>query len=399
MKLFRTLVFWCHLVAAVPAALVILLMSATGVLLTYERQVIAWADARQYQVSAAGPRLSPTALLESARSSAGRGAPSSVLLRADPAAPAEVSFGRRTLFLDPYSGRVIGDGTHPVREFFHGVTDWHRWLGREGEGRDAGRALTGASNLVFLFLVVSGFYLWWPRNWSPKALRNVTLLRRGLSPKARDFNWHNAFGFWAALPLLVVVASGVVISYPWASDLVFRLSGEAPPPPRGAGGPPGQGAREGRAGGGAAAEATPLDGLDRLWARAEEQVPGWKSIGMQVPPSLEEPVRFTIDRGNGGQPQHRAQLTLDRATGEVVKWEPFSANTRGRRLRSLLRFAHTGEAGGLAGQTVAGLASAAGVVLVWTGLALSWRRLGAWVRRRSQRGGAVDSRETGGGGE
>jgi len=33
-------------------------------------------------------------------------------------------------------------------------------------------------------LIVSGFYLWWPRNWRGKALRNATWFRRGLSPKA-----------------------------------------------------------------------------------------------------------------------------------------------------------------------------------------------------------------------
>ena len=40
----RSLLFWPHLVAGVLAGLVILLMSVTGVLLTYERQMIAWSD-------------------------------------------------------------------------------------------------------------------------------------------------------------------------------------------------------------------------------------------------------------------------------------------------------------------------------------------------------------------
>ncbi|MEQ1573862.1 MAG: PepSY domain-containing protein, partial [Vicinamibacterales bacterium] len=40
----RRLIFWFHLSAGVTAGLVILLMSVTGVLLTYERQMVAWAD-------------------------------------------------------------------------------------------------------------------------------------------------------------------------------------------------------------------------------------------------------------------------------------------------------------------------------------------------------------------
>jgi hypothetical protein len=47
-----------------------------------------------------------------------------------------------------------------------------------------------------------------------------------------------------------------------------------------------------------------------------------------------------------------------------------------------LRFAHTGEVAGIVGQTVAGLASAGGALLVWTGLALAWRRFRSWSARR-----------------
>ena len=62
-----------------------------------------------------------------------------------------------------------------------------------------------------------------------------------------------------------------------------------------------------------------------------------------------------------------------------------------------MRFAHTGEVLGLAGQTVAGLVSAGGVVLVWTGIALALRRFLAWIkRRRSQELRASLARQPGG---
>jgi uncharacterized iron-regulated membrane protein len=51
MKTFRKILFWCHLTAGVVAGLVILMMSATGVLLTYEKQMIEWADARTYSIA------------------------------------------------------------------------------------------------------------------------------------------------------------------------------------------------------------------------------------------------------------------------------------------------------------------------------------------------------------
>ncbi len=123
------------------------------------------------------------------------------------------------------------------------------------------------------------------------------------------------------------------------------------------------------------------DGIDTLWVRAEQQVPGWRSINLRLPSSPAGPAVFAIDSGNGGQPQLRSTLTLDLATAEVVRWEPFESQTTGRRLRSWSRFTHTGEYYGLVGQTIAGLVSGGAVVLVYTGLALAFRRFIAWIRR------------------
>lgn len=392
MQLFRKVIFWAHLATGVLAGLVVLVMSVTGVLLTYEKQMLAWADLRAASIvppSADAPRLGPEALLERVRKTE-EGTPTAVTWRARPDAPVQVAYGReKTVLANPYTGEVV-TGATGARAFFRKVTDWHRWLGASGESRETGKMITGASNLGFLFLVLSGFYLWWPRTWTLRALRNVTWFRRGLRPKARDFNWHNVIGFWSAVPLAVIVASAVVISYPWASNLVYRVAGEAPPPPQGgpggSGGAPGGGGRgggEGRGSGGAEGGAV-LAGVDPLWAQAQAKVAGWRIFTMQVPKSPEADVVFNLDRGSGGQPQKRAQLTLERGTGREVKWEPFAKSTPGRKLRSILRFAHTGEVAGLPGQTIAGLVSLGAAVLVWTGIALAWRRLREW-RGRSRR--------------
>ena len=382
MKQLRKIIFWCHLCAGVFAGVVILIMSVTGVLLTYERQITAWADTRGYssQPPSAGAAALPLdALLAKARA-ARPAAPTTLTLRADPSAPAEIGYGREgTLFLNPYTGEVLGAGSPRVRGFFRAVTDWHRWLGAGDDRRWLGRAVTGACNFVFLFIVASGFYLWWPRSWSRSAVRAVAWFRRGLRGRARDFNWHNVVGLWSAVPLFIVVLSAVVISYTWAGNLVYRVVGEQPPAPRPA---QGQGQTTGGERRGAATPELALDNLNSLWSRAAAQQPGWRSISLRLPAAADQTAVFTIDSGTGGQPHKRAQLTLDRRTGEVAKWEPFASYTTGRRLRSYLRFAHTGEVLGVFGQTIAGLASAGGALLVYTGLSLAWRRGRAWAARR-----------------
>jgi uncharacterized iron-regulated membrane protein len=381
---FRTVFFWFHLITGITAGAIVLVMSATGVLLMYERQVVQWAESgpRAAPPSPTATRLPIEALLQSAQTARPGVTPTMVTVSCDPDAPVVLALGRDAgvLLMNAYTGEVIANAS-PVRGFFRTVTDWHRWLGRSGEARATARAVTGAANLAFLFMVLSGMYIWLPRMWTWPQVRGLMWFRRGVPAKAREFNWHHVFGFWAAVPLVIVVASGVVMSYPWANALVYRVAGEAPP--AGPAGPaPGQARAAARGPERGDAKPLALDGLNRIWARAES-VDGWRTLALRVPSARDRQVIVTVDRGTGGQPHQRAQLTLDRATGAIVSWEPFQSLSAGRRLRSILRFAHTGEVLGLVGQTIAGVASFGAVMLVYTGLALSLRRLAAWRRRRA----------------
>jgi uncharacterized iron-regulated membrane protein len=164
----RRVVFWMHLSVAVVAGVVVIIMSATGVALAYERQLLAVVAARH---SVAPPPESATRLpLDSviARVAAGGGVTvASVTVSADRTIPLIVGLSdRRSLLVDPYTGRVLGsDGD--LRAVFQGIERWHRSVAiGTGMRSKAGTAVTGACNFAFLFLVVSGFYLWWPRRWS-----------------------------------------------------------------------------------------------------------------------------------------------------------------------------------------------------------------------------------------
>ncbi len=242
---FRTLLFWLHLTSGVVAGSVVLIMSATGVLLTYEKQMVAWAERSPLAAAPSpdAPRLPLETLLASAKAARPKAEPAAIVVRSDRDEPVTVSLGRDgQLLLNAYTGAVIGEGAVGLRAFFRSVTDWHRWLAASGEYRATGRAVTGASNLAFLVLVVTGAYLWLPKVWSRVQLRNILWFRRGLPGKARDFNWHNTIGVWSFVPLFVVVLSATVISYPWASNLAYRVMGEEPPAPQR---PPGAAPREG----------------------------------------------------------------------------------------------------------------------------------------------------------
>lgn len=368
----RKVFFWLHLTAGSVAGVVILTMCVTGVLLAYERQIVARVekDVRFVDVPAEASRLPLETILKRIQEW-NPGSPTTVAWHPNPASTLEIGYGReKTLFVNPYTGAVIGEGALGTRKFFSKVEDWHRWLGASAEKRQSWRAVTGACNLAFFFLVCSGLYLWLPRTAS--GFKAVFWFRGGLTGRSRDFNWHNVIGFWCCVPLFFIVMSSVVMSYPWANNLVYRAAGSAVPPPGPQGGPAGQRTK---------GSTLALDGLNIMSARAEKKVPGWKTISLRLPSSSDATATFTIDAGSGGQPAKRGQLTLFASSGDEAKWEPYESYSRGRQWRFWMRFAHTGEVYGLTGQTIAAIASLGGVFLVWTGISLALRRFWVWRQR------------------
>ena len=371
----RKYFFWLHLAAGSGAGVVIFVMCVTGALLAFERQITNWAErsVRHVGVPAGSARLPLEDLLGTVIRSEG-GTPTSVAWHGEADSAVEIGFGReRTVFVNPYSGAPLGGGAVRLRGFFDYVEGLHRWLGANGGMRPEARAITAAANLLFLFLACSGFYLWWPRNWTAAALTNRLMLRGELQGRARDFNRHNAIGFWSCVPLVVMVTCSVVMSYPWANNLVYRLSGSAAPSANAAGRPTDSRLEK--------SKAVDLTNLNRLSAYAENKVAGWRTISLRLPSANDMNASFTIDAGNGGQPEKRGQLVLSRTGGEEARWEPFASNSRGRRWRIWMRFMHTGEAGGAMGQSVAAVASIGGAYLVYTGISLALRRFFGWRER------------------
>lgn len=378
----RRILFWTHLCIGVVAGATILIMSATGVLLAFERQLLQLVDRDLRTVNPpAETRPRPLGEMLATVSANAGSLPSGVIVRPGGSASVEFTFGRdRNVYVDPYTGAVLGEGSKRAREFFAAVERWHRTLGEPLRARGPLRAVAAAANLLFLVLVATGLYLWFPRRWSWAAIRSTVLFRAGLPGRARDFNWHNVAGAWCALPLLLITSTGVVMSYPWANAWLFRLAGStAPTRPEAGRAPRREG--EGRAPG--APQPLAAD-LDRAVAIAGARLSGWRSMSLRVPAAGETAVGVSLDSGTGGEVQKRTELLVDTRTGEVLRVTGFANGSLAQRLRALVRFVHTGEEGGLPGQLVAAVASTGGGLLVWTGLSLALRRLRA-ARREAER--------------
>lgn len=382
----RSIFFWSHLAAGVLAGLIILTMSITGVLLTYERQIIDRAE-QSYKMDTPTNQsiLSADELLAIAGKSAPDQQRFTITYKNDFDAIVQVSAGRgQAMLLDPHTGEIVYEGATSAEKFFTVVTRVHRWLALSGDSRQTGKAITGYSNLLFLYLLLSGIYLWLPRAWKWAIVKSKIFFNpKTRNSKARDYNWHHVFAFWSVIPLLVIITTASVFSFPWANQLLYSVFGEEVPE---------RGRRN------ASTEvATAVDYVrtnEELLSLAMNEldrrgISDWKSISFEAAVTAHEPAAFRIDRSVGGQPDAVYNLKLDSATGGVVEWRSFADKTPGSRARNNVRFLHTGEVFGFIGQTVAGLASLAASIMVWTGLALAWRRLILPLIRRRQIGRAM----------
>lgn len=374
MKNFRKLIFWLHLVSGLLGGIVIFIMCVTGALLSFEKDIAEFAERNQRYVASSenARKLSVQEILAKVSEAKPNSKPASIALPNKPNAAWQISLGRDgQVFVNPYTGEITGEGATGWRSFFRTTTDLHRWIALSGDGRPIGKAITGACNLMFLFLAISGIYIWFPRRLAWSNFKQVIWFRRGLGGKARDFNWHNVIGFWSSLILIILTLTATVISYQWAGNLLYTLTGNEIPQPQQQQNPP--------------AEQTFIlpENLNAVWAKAESHVANWKSISLRLPIAKESAV-FTIDEGIYWNIFGHSTLTIETKTGEIAKWEAYAEQNSARQLRSWFRFTHTGETGGFAGKFIGFIACIGGAFLVWTGISLAIRRFYNWRKNEKK---------------
>jgi len=373
----RKIIFWLHLLAGIIAGVSIAVMCFTGTALAFEKELIAYAerDVRRIAMpTVESPRLSIDELLSRVRTAHPAAKISEIALENRPFAAVAFNAGRNEIFYaNPFTGEIRQITSTGTRDFLRIMEDWHRQLALSGPNRPMGKAINGACNIAFFFLTTSGLYLWWPRKWRTKGLKRSLWFVPATNAKARDWNWHNVIGLWSAPVLIVLTITALPISYRWASNLIFTLSG-TPPPTR------------------SSATTAPMSKLpapvdqaralsaEILIAHAQKELPAWTSLTYRTGNTSEGPGPATVALRTANAWPRTALTTfsIDPFTGEILNTSSYASLNTAQRVRSWTRFLHTGEAVGAIGQAIAALASLGGCVLVYTGFALAWHRWRRW---------------------
>ena len=149
------------------------------------------------------------------------------ILYDDTSKPIEVIFYQAeplfysSVFIHPTQGYILKTENH-LTGFFAFVLDGHihLWLPEA-----IGTQIVKWSTVLFLLLVISGIYLWWPRNKKNKKQRFKFDWKSTTKWKRKNFDLHSIFGFYVSIFALIFILTGLIMAFPIVNTAVYRALG------------------------------------------------------------------------------------------------------------------------------------------------------------------------------
>ncbi|MCQ6959524.1 PepSY-associated TM helix domain-containing protein [Mucilaginibacter aquariorum] len=146
--------------------------------------------------------------------------------------PKEAERANLVLFLNPYTGELVGQYSRR-QSFLFSVEMYHRFL---LAGKDsAGDLIVGIATLLFLFILITGVILWWPK--TKNIMRQRLKIKWDGSTKRLTHDLHLVTGFYTSVFLIITVTTGLIMSFKWANKALYAVTSsviqtEQPKPPK-----------------------------------------------------------------------------------------------------------------------------------------------------------------------
>mgnify|MGYP006183992949 FL=1 len=228
-KPFRKFLNDIHLYAGLISGLIVIAVCLSGTIYVYNTEIREFFDSKRYFVDNQGAPQSLDALKSNLETQV-EGQIVGVNVFNEEGRTVQFSVKKEgqerpsTLFVDPYSGKVLADNAEKTstEEFMGYMFSLHRWLLLDKieepimesmTNQELGRFINGVATLLFLLGVITGMVIWVPqkaKNW-----------KQGLQVKW-DANWkrvnhdlHNTLAFYSLGALFIMAVTGPFWSYQW----------------------------------------------------------------------------------------------------------------------------------------------------------------------------------------
>lgn len=338
-----------HQWAGLAAAVFLFVLGATGSALVFENGIDRALNRSLFAVRPQGAPLPLSTLV--ARADAAQPADPIAGIRLADAPDQAYEFSsrvRRSITIDPYTGRILG-----TRDREKSFARWLHLLHTRFVAGEKGELAAGLASVVMVVLAVSGLVLWWPR-------RIFSVLTTG-SWKRTNFDLHNTLGFYSSAVMLVIALSAVLIAFERTTDpIVRRLDAGAAPPDVAA-------LRS-------ASDAGPAIAPEAAVAIAERTLPGAVVSNVGLPAGPRGIYRLLLKFPEDRTPAGRSRVYVDQHTGGVLAVENTRTAPPGTRLLNLKRSLHTGDIFGAPTQALYFLISLAIPAQVLSGVLIFLQR-------------------------
>lgn len=340
-----------HLYLSLPIGLIISLVCFTGAALVFEPEITQAIHPEWSRVEPTSQqRLTPSALVAKVKSQvADTLLLTSLQYGGKPESPAELSFqqtGRKKLLVNPYSGEVIGWSQR--LPFFNIVFRLHRWLMDSPKGHGmmtTGKLIVGISVLVMVFILLSGLWIWMPRNIRMLIAQQQIHWRRGMH--RLFYESHYVLGIYAFVFLLAMSLTGLTWSFPWFRSGVLAVFGVEQGRPDAAA----HGQKRGDKGkvenkkGKDKHEDEPYVAVNTIaWDRALNEIlhryPGYTAINFKVD-------KATVNTAEEGWMRKEDEIKIDVKTGNIAQIIPYAQRPAKAKAQGIIYAIHSGTWGGM----------------------------------------------------
>jgi uncharacterized iron-regulated membrane protein len=216
------------------------------------------------------------------------------------------------------------------QSFLFTVEMLHRFL-LAGKN-SAGDMIVGLSTLLFLFILITGVILWWPK--TKNIMRQRFKIKFDGSGKRLTHDLHIVTGFYTSIFLIIIVLTGLVMSFGWANKALFAITGselkaEEPKAPQSA----------------YQAGLTPIS-IETALKTVDDKINTSETYTIRTPRDSAGTFNINILQ-KGAMESATDSYNIDQYNGKIVATQLFADKSLGQRVRSFVKPVHTGSVYGI----------------------------------------------------
>lgn len=362
---FRKLTNDLHLWMGLGSGIILFLVCLSGTILTFEEEI---KGLFLEELVVNNAEKQPQSVQNLKRTLEKEGTVTSVTIPADKIEPYEFSVKtspkqRRgtTFFVNPYTGEYRQQAKSPLDGFFMTMFRMHRWLLLDSK---IGRPIVGVATIIFLFLALSGLYLWFPKKLRWKNFKSRFKIKFSANWKRINHDLHNTLGFYACIFLVIMTLTGLCWSFEWYRDAGSAVLGAKV---------------FGNRGGGTKFESKVLDNtkvlsVEEILEVSEFELNYKGTTRLTFLSSSNGVYTISKQKASSLSPVISDKLILDR-DGSVLKKEFFSDKPLNVQIASLIKPIHTGAIYGWLSKTIYFITCLIATSLPITGTLIWWNKL------------------------